>query len=100
MRNRSVKITGRGVPRLFALPITGKATDFMTDNGSGAHPTVAGGLVMSESEMQAELERLRAENSQLKNKDKGGLTLKVSAKGGFSLYGMGWFSVALCKEQR
>ena len=56
---------------------------------------------MSESEMQAELERLRAENSQLKNKDKGGLTLKVSAKGGgFSLYGMGWFSVALCKEQR
>lgn len=35
---------------------------------------------MSESEMQAELERLRAENAQLKNKDKGGLTLKVSEK--------------------
>jgi len=31
---------------------------------------------MSESEMQAELERLRAENAQLKSKDKGGLTLK------------------------
>ena len=27
---------------------------------------------MSESEMQAELERLRAENAQLKSKDKGG----------------------------
>jgi transposase len=33
---------------------------------------------MSESEMQAELERLRAENAQLKSKDKGGLSLKVS----------------------
>jgi hypothetical protein len=42
---------------------------------------------MSESEMQAELERLRAENAQLKSKDKGGLTLKVSEKGGVSLYG-------------
>jgi hypothetical protein len=39
---------------------------------------------MSESEMQAELERLRAENAQLKSKDKGGLTLKVSEKGGVS----------------
>jgi serine/threonine protein kinase len=37
---------------------------------------------MSESEMQAELERLRAENAQLKTKDKGGLTLEVSEKGG------------------
>jgi len=44
---------------------------------------------MSESDMQAELERLRAENAQLKSKDKGGLTLKVSEKGGVSLYGMG-----------
>ena len=37
---------------------------------------------MNESEMQAELERLRAENAQLKTKDKGGITLKVSEKGG------------------
>jgi hypothetical protein len=29
---------------------------------------------MSESEMQEELERLRAENARLKSKDKGGLT--------------------------
>jgi hypothetical protein len=54
---------------------------------------------MSESEMQAELERLRAENAQLKSKDKGGgLTLKVSEKGGVSLYGMGRFPVTLYKE--
>jgi len=54
---------------------------------------------MSESEMQAELERLRAENAQLKSKDKAGLTLKVSEKGGLSLYGMGRFPVTLYKEQ-
>ena len=54
---------------------------------------------MSESEMQAGLERLRAENAQLKSKDKGGLTLKVSEKGGVSLYGMGRFPVTLYKEQ-
>jgi hypothetical protein len=50
---------------------------------------------MSESEMQAELERLRAENAQLKSKDKGGLTLKVSEKGGVSLYGVPLSSDAL-----
>ena len=54
---------------------------------------------MSEEDWKAELERLRAENAQLKNKDKGGLTLKVSEKGGVSLYGMGRFPVTLYKEQ-
>ena len=54
---------------------------------------------MSDQEIQAELERLRAENAQLKNKDKGGLTLKVSEKGAVSLYGMGRFPVTLYKEQ-
>jgi hypothetical protein len=54
---------------------------------------------MSDQEMQAELERLRAENAQLKNKDKGGITLKVSEKGAVSLYGMGRYPVTLYKEQ-
>jgi hypothetical protein len=54
---------------------------------------------MSQSDMEAELERLRAENAQLKNKDKGGISLKVSAKGAVSLYGMGRFPVTLYKEQ-
>lgn len=54
---------------------------------------------MNESEMQAELERLRAENAQLKDKSKGGITLKVSEKGAVSLYGMGRFPVTLYKEQ-
>ena len=54
---------------------------------------------MSELEMKAELERLRAENAQLRNKNTGGLTLKVSEKGAVSLYGMGRFPVTLYKEQ-
>jgi hypothetical protein len=54
---------------------------------------------MSDLELQAELERLRAENAQLKNRDKGGVTLKVSEKGAVSLYGMGRFPVTLYKEQ-
>lgn len=54
---------------------------------------------MNESEMQAELERLRAENAQLKDKGKGGITLKVSEKGAVSLYGMGRFPITLYKEQ-
>ena len=54
---------------------------------------------MSELEMKAELERLRAENAQLKNKNTGVLSLKVSEKGAASLYGMGRFPVTLYKEQ-
>ena len=54
---------------------------------------------MNEAEMQAELERLRAENAQLKTKEKGGISLKVSEKGAVSLYGMGRFPITLYKEQ-
>jgi hypothetical protein len=55
---------------------------------------------MSESEMKAELDRLREENAKLKaGKEKGGISLKVSEKGAVSLYGMGRFPVTLYKEQ-
>jgi hypothetical protein len=54
---------------------------------------------MSESELEQELARLRAENARLKNKSTSGLTLKVSEKGAVSLYGMGRFPVTLYKEQ-
>lgn len=55
---------------------------------------------MSE-DMKAELERLRAENTALKNKKSsgGGLSMKVSEKGALSVYGMGRFPVTLYKEQ-
>jgi hypothetical protein len=54
---------------------------------------------MNESELKAELERLQAENAQLKARGKGSLSLKVSEKGALSLYGMGRFPVTLYKEQ-
>jgi hypothetical protein len=53
---------------------------------------------MNEATMQTELESLRAENVKLKNKEKS-LSLKVSEKGGVSLYGLGRFPVTLYKSQ-
>jgi hypothetical protein len=51
------------------------------------------------SDDQVELERLRAENERLKAQRKAGLTMKVSAKGALSVYGLGRFPVTLYKEQ-
>ena len=45
--------------------------------------------------MKAEIERLTAENANLKKARAPGLTLKVSQKGGVSLYGLGRFPVSL-----
>ena len=50
-------------------------------------------------EMQAEIERLRAENEKLKKPARGQTSLKVSEKGALSVYGMGRFPVTLYKEQ-
>lgn len=47
----------------------------------------------------SEIERLRAENAALKRASSRGLTLKVSEKGGLSVYGLGRFPVTLYKEQ-
>jgi hypothetical protein len=50
--------------------------------------------------MQAELERLRAENERLKKSGRSTtLAMKVSEKGALSVYGMGRFPVTLYKEQ-
>ena len=54
---------------------------------------------MSDDEMKAELERLRAENERLKSRQTRGVSLKVSEKGGVSVYGLGRFPVTLYKEQ-
>ncbi len=54
---------------------------------------------MNEQEMKAELERLKAENQALKNQGVRGVSLKVSEKGGVSVYGLGRFPVTLYKEQ-
>lgn len=54
---------------------------------------------MSDDEMRAELERLRQENAALKKGAARGVSLKVSEKGGLSVYGLGRFPVTLYKEQ-
>jgi len=54
---------------------------------------------MADDTVQVELERLRAENEVLKNRNTKGTTLKVSEKGGVSVYGLGRFPVTLYKEQ-
>jgi len=54
---------------------------------------------MSEQDLQAELERLKAENEVLKARGGRGVALRVSEKGGVSVYGLGRFPVTLYKEQ-
>jgi hypothetical protein len=53
----------------------------------------------NQEDMKSELERLRAENLALKKTSAKGLSMKVSEKGGLSIYGLGRFPVTLYKEQ-
>ena len=64
--------------------------------GSPAHLLIA--VVMTDDQT-TELERLKAENDRLKRTASRGITLKVSEKGGMSVYGLGRFPVTLYKEQ-
>lgn len=54
---------------------------------------------MSDDDLKNELERLRKENAALKKGAAAGISMKVSEKGGLSVYGMGRFPVTLYKEQ-
>jgi hypothetical protein len=62
------------------------------------HPTQPDGLLADE-DLKAELERLRQENASLKRGAAKGVSLKVSEKGGVSVYGLGRFPITLYKEQ-
>lgn len=54
---------------------------------------------MAEQDLQQELDRLRAENAALKSGGTRTASLRVSEKGGVSVYGLGRFPVTLYKEQ-
>ena len=54
---------------------------------------------MADDDLRAELERLKAENETLKSRGGRSTGLKVSEKGGVSVYGLGRFPVTLYKEQ-
>jgi hypothetical protein len=54
---------------------------------------------MAEEDLKAEVARLQAENERLKNQRGRSVSLKVSEKGGVSVYGLGRFPVTLYKEQ-
>lgn len=54
---------------------------------------------MADEDLKAELERLKAENERLKRQRGPSASLRVSEKGGVSVYGLGRFPVTLYKEQ-
>jgi hypothetical protein len=54
---------------------------------------------MSDEDLRAELARLKEENAALKQGAARGVSMKVSEKGGLSIYGLGRFPVTLYKEQ-
>ena len=54
---------------------------------------------MADEDLKAQLEQLKAENERLKSQRGRSASLKVSEKGGVSVYGLGRFPVTLYKEQ-
>jgi hypothetical protein len=54
---------------------------------------------MTDTSLQQEIDRLRAENEALKQRSAQGVSMKVSEKGALSVYGLGRFPVTLYKEQ-
>ena len=56
-------------------------------------------MAESDEDLKREVERLRAENVALKERDSKSLRLQVSAKGGVSLYGVRRFPVTFYLEE-
>ncbi len=54
---------------------------------------------MADEDLKAELERVKAENERLRSQRGRSVSLKVSEKGGVSVYGLGRFPVTLYKQQ-
>ncbi len=85
------------------------AAHFFSNSRLGTSPVTVHRLVLpfcaisnqmaSDEDLKAEIERLRAENEALKKPTRGQISLKVSEKGGLSVYGLGRFPVTLYREQ-
>ena len=56
-------------------------------------------MAEEEADLRAELERLRAENEDLKSRDTKSLRLQVSQKGGVALYGIRRFPVTFYGDE-
>jgi hypothetical protein len=56
-------------------------------------------MASDDEDLKTEIQRLRAENEALKKPARGQMSLKVSEKGGLSVYGLGRFPVTLYREQ-
>ena len=56
-------------------------------------------MAQDDEALRHELERLKAENEALKAKERRGTHLKVSEKGGVSLYGMRRFPITFYREE-
>lgn len=54
---------------------------------------------MTDEDLKAELERVKAENEALKKRRSSTVSMKVSEKGAVSVYGLGRFPVTLYQEQ-
>ena len=60
---------------------------------------MATATVVSLKDLQAQIAKLEEENARLKEARNGKLSLRVSAKGAVSCYGMGRFPVTLYRSQ-
>ena len=54
---------------------------------------------LPDEDLKAEVERVRRENEALKQRTGRAVSLKVSEKGGVSVYGLGRFPITLYQEQ-
>src|SRR5579862_3114921 len=86
------------LPRGFFSASFSARSRSISDRSSSSVAMVSLDFMATDEELRSEIERLRAENEALK-KPRGNVYLKVSEKGGLSVYGMGRFPITLYREQ-
>jgi hypothetical protein len=89
---------GHGPARVAAGRHRPKAIE-RPPKGGPINPGAKRGNPVTDETPESELARLRAENEALRARTRRGTNLRVSEKGGVSVYGLGRFPVTLYKEQ-